>query len=252
MISSDNQHYTQNIQHTNRMIKIIKENIDNEIIDFEYFYESFTLKFIEEIKKANSYFDCGAEFGYYAYLAMKNMPIDSKIYLFEPEDIRYKALLENFKDKKVKIYPYAIIENNNNIKLFKEAPHRSSTIDKNFSQMDKESIKEVKSYICKGISLDNFLQQEKIDAPDIIKMDIEGAEIFAFEGMENILKRCKTKIFLEVHKQYIEALKKGGTEELTKIIKENNYDIYLCENLECKKIDYLASRVYLVPKNLAP
>jgi tetratricopeptide (TPR) repeat protein len=91
------------------------------------------------------------------------------------------------------------------------------------------------------VSLDAFFAGSPID---VIKMDIEGAEVLAFQGMAGVFKDKRPVIFLEVHPYYIESLAPGGLDGMERLLKENNYCI-LDEN------DYLstiyAGRVVLRP-----
>ena len=50
-----------------------------------------------------------------------------------------------------------------------------------------------------GISLDDFVYKDGNQAPDVIKMDIEGGEVLAFEGMTRLLVEARPLIFLELH-----------------------------------------------------
>lgn len=49
------------------------------------------------------------------------------------------------------------------------------------------------------IALDDFLEESII--PDVIKIDIEGAEFLALEGMQRVISRANSKlvIFIELN-----------------------------------------------------
>jgi hypothetical protein len=50
-----------------------------------------------------------------------------------------------------------------------------------------------------GTCLDDFIYQEGNPLPKVIKMDIEGGEILALQGMSRLLLERKPIIFLELH-----------------------------------------------------
>jgi hypothetical protein len=52
----------------------------------------------------------------------------------------------------------------------------------------------------KMTSLDSFCAQHKL-APHIIKMDIEGAEFYALDGMQRVLAEHHPKLFIECHER---------------------------------------------------
>jgi hypothetical protein len=52
-----------------------------------YRWEPFTAAFIEEIRRARVFVDCGAEFGFYTRLALKYGPPDIRVIAFEPDPL---------------------------------------------------------------------------------------------------------------------------------------------------------------------
>ncbi len=55
------------------------------------------------------------------------------------------------------------------------------------------------------VTLDEFCV-EKNYKPDVIKIDVEGAELFVLQGAQTILKEHKPLIFLSVHPRHLEKL----------------------------------------------
>jgi len=49
------------------------------------------------------------------------------------------------------------------------------------------------------VALDDFCVQEKIDCPDLIKLDIEGGESLAFKGARRVIALGKATILLALH-----------------------------------------------------
>ncbi len=50
-----------------------------------------------------------------------------------------------------------------------------------------------------AISLDDFVYQQENPAPQVVKMDIEGGEVLALPGMQQILIKAKPVLMLELH-----------------------------------------------------
>jgi FkbM family methyltransferase len=64
-------------------------------------------------------------------------------------------------------------------------------------------------------TLDSLIQAQKIDPPDYIKMDIEGAELLALRGANETFRRYRPILFLathgrEVHHQCCQLLESWG------------------------------------------
>ena len=54
----------------------------------------------------------------------------------------------------------------------------------------------------KTISIDDFVEKNKIEKIDFIKMDIEGCELFALEGARNTIKKHKPKFAIAAYHKY--------------------------------------------------
>ncbi len=102
------------------------------------------------------------------------------------------------KCKNVDIYNI-VIGNGNNIKCFENFDmviNENMLIDKNMNYKNYE-IKEFKTE-----KLDELLKNEmslKDFNIDIVKIDIEGNELYALEGMVEIINKYKPQFIIEVH-----------------------------------------------------
>jgi len=183
-------------------------------------WESFTDAFAREIRSAKVFVDCGAEFGFYMRLALKYGPTDIRIIAFEPERARYELLVESFVGRpNVEIYPYALSDTRSTLTATKPAQGASitfaPTVRNERFPLTEQSTVEIESVI-----LDEFLQNVEVD---VVKMDIEGAELFALRGMRRLLARGKATLFVEFHPHYIDALEPGGYEKLRRLLSDAGY-----------------------------
>lgn len=148
-------------------------------------WESFTEEFIESIKTAKVFVDCGAEYGFYIRLALKYGPADIRIFAFEPELERYGLLRDSLTMfENVLVFPFAVIDKASTLFGKKSAPGFSISIGGNGEL-----------HMFEGIELDDIVLDAKVD---VLKMDIEGAEDLAFKGMTKVLEN-KPKLFVEFH-----------------------------------------------------
>ena len=76
----------------------------------------------------------------------------------------------------------------------------------------------------KQVSLDFYLNKKKYK-PDIIKIDVEGAEINVLLGAKKSIKKFKPVIYLSVHPSSIEKIGQS-TKMLMNLIKDLNYSCY--------------------------
>ena len=172
------------------------------------------------------------------------MPSDGKIIAFEPEIERFIALEQALAPYDfVSVYPHALAECEKNIVLYKQSKVHSATMDKDLSQA--KDVTPFESFTSHAVAIDTFLADD-LNSIDIIKMDIEGAEIFAFQGMQEMLSKQKAHIFMEVHGAYVESCYRGGMNIMREMIASNNYTILACDALACTP-SALTGRVYIAP-----
>lgn len=234
-----------------KMISEIASKVSMGIIKVdEIRYETFTDKFISVIKNATTYVDCGAEYGYYTQLAIHNMPQEkAEIILFEPDPARYLELKQFLSpNPNVKVCPYALTDQNtDNITLYQTNVATSATILKSAPWC--ASATSLNEFSCKGVSLDDFLEDKLID---VLKMDIDGAEVLAFQGMEKLLAKKHTRIFLEYHVNLIREMDEDKQNVIINLLKKYDYKIYKCSGNTATEIERPEIRIYLVPGHLEP
>jgi len=192
-----------------------------------------------EIKEGDVVLDVGANIGYFTLIFAKLVGPQGKVFAFEPEPNDFNLLKKNVEVngyRNVVIKRKAATEINGKIKLYlsknNSGQHRiyeSKEVSKNFVSVDK-------------IKLDDYFKNlpcfEKIS---FVKMDIEGSEIGALNGMTSILSKNKNlKILIEYSPIQIRDY---GAEPkaLLDILKKNDFNFYL--------IDSKKNRITLVEEN---
>ena len=134
------------------------------------------------------------------YQLLNHFP-SSKIIGFELEDEVCKKM-NNEAQSGVKYYPYALGKSNEKRNLYiTEHPMCSSLYEPNEELLDfyngfkVAKLKEKKEI--ETITLDDFINKEKIEDIDFIKIDVQGAELDVLKGATNTIKNA-LKIVCEV------------------------------------------------------
>jgi FkbM family methyltransferase len=150
-------------------------------------YEPYETELISSIIKPGSVvLDIGANIGYHTLLFAKLVGQSGKVFAFEPDPANFRLLEKNVS---VNGYPNVALEQkavsnrNEKKKLYlHESNPMMHTIFKSQQRSGLDSVE------IDTISLDNYFSNYggKID---FIKMDIEGSEYTALEGMQTILQR---------------------------------------------------------------
>ena len=81
-----------------------------------------------------------------------------------------------------------------------------------------------KRTVVRQITLDEFCNLHELQ-PQLIKIDVEGAELRVLKGGVKVLRQHMPTIFLSVHPRHI-AESGGSTEELERFIEEMGYRVF--------------------------
>jgi FkbM family methyltransferase len=152
--------------------------------------------------------DVGAHIGYYTLLAARLVGPEGQVYAFEPEPENYALLEKNVVLNgyhNVKLIPKAVADRAGSVKLFISTQGN----DRHSVFQNPRSLKHEASREVAAVSLDEFLENVGWPHVDLVKLDIEGAEPLALDGMRRLLDQPgELKLIVEFAP---ESLQNGGT-----------------------------------------
>jgi FkbM family methyltransferase len=154
-------------------------------------------------KQPKVIFDLGANYGGIIGKYHKEFP-EATIYGFEPIASLYQQAVGYFLQiPQVKLFCKAITNYNGTIKFNVNASEDASSIlESNIAPLTdshKGVLTTVQTLEVPCIKIDNFCNENNISQIDILKMDIQGGELKALQGAENMLKNGKISlIYTEV------------------------------------------------------
>ena len=156
-----------------------------------------TQSFVEIIKPGDIIFDVGANVGYYTALGSKLTGAQGKVYSFEPLARNISYLYRHVKINKlnnVTIIPSACSDSLSILSFIES----SNTAMGRLESSEISNTSETKSTIIPTVTLDAIA--DKIGRfPNVLKIDVEGAEVAVLKGAEKIISVAKPAIFLSVH-----------------------------------------------------
>lgn len=134
------------------------------------------------IKPGFQVLDIGANIGFYAQILSECVGKEGSVYCFEPDATNYRYLLKNTKNlKNVKTFNMAVSDKEEVLKVYKSkllnVDHRTYPVN------NYDSVEEIKAD-----SIDHLIETGELKKADVIKIDIQGFELTAFKGMQNLLK----------------------------------------------------------------
>ena len=226
-----------------------------KIIDF--FYQKKKYSFLKKKidKNINIFIDVGAHHGDTINEFLKIFSIE-KIYAFEPSKKNFIKLkdkvtkIEKRNNVKIKIFPLGIGKKEEILSLNEITDGVSNTFNNlniNSIYLKKKKIITtffgIKKFIndkvpTKVIRLKDFLEQEKINKIDFIKIDTEGFEFNILLGLEEDIKKVKFILFEHHYDNMI--IKDYKYKDIHKLLKENGFQkIFKTKMPFRKSFDYI-------------
>ena len=188
-----------------------------------------TFLLIESLKSAKCFVDIGAHLGFYTCITSKIMP-DGVVYSFEMDNQAYDLLIRNLEVnncRNVETFQVAVSDTDDVVYYTKNK--RTPSPGLRLSTLNEEESKYIKTLSVKSITLDVFFVNKKIK-PDIIKVDVEGAEMKVLSGMKNILNTCDVKLFFEIHPKKLEIFQSSASEVVSTLL-SYGFKVYEIENV---------------------
>ena len=194
LISVKNGNYHEEIYDQLICMGISDKNIFRSVPGYEYNLGNIYFeKGIMIPKKGDVFCDIGAYDMWNTEQFIRFCPEYGYVYAFEADPVSFEKCQENIIERELfhtEVFNLGIWSQESEIS-FESAPNG----EYGGSRISKQGTSVVKT-----VALDNFLSDKKID---IIKMDIEGAELEALKGAKDIIERQKPCLCLSVyHKKW--------------------------------------------------
>jgi len=164
----------------------------------------FSLIFKDLIKQSNSFFDIGANVGYYSLLA-KTLNPEIEVYAFEPSFgpkyfLKENAKINNFES--IHIIEKALGESTGLIQFFEEKNPKYSYQKHHASGIGNTAntwgITNYLKYDVELTTINEVVKQKLIQGIDLMKVDTEGTENLVFKGGLESIKKFQPIIICEV------------------------------------------------------
>jgi FkbM family methyltransferase len=210
----------------------LKVEVDEWIQQHLYFfgvYDEAGINFLKKTLKPDYVFiDIGANIGIYSLSAsdMLDLSKGGMVHAFEPVSYVYKKLIENIELNKIEnVVPnkLAVYKENKTIELF-----LSNQENLGMSSVFHHDTESGLTEMVEAVTIDSYIDKSDITRVDLIKIDIEGAELYALKGMLNTLKKYKPVLLLEISENVLKGNSISGTDVIN-FLDELGYSPYTIE-----------------------
>lgn len=181
------------------------------------------MKIVSYLDKDSVIFDIGANLGWYS-LNLLSSNSKYRCHAFEPVVETFKRLVGNFEHNGFDISCL------HNFGFYKEAAEMKfyyNTEESGASSLanlrENSATVEVE---CKMRKLDEFVLAENIDRIDFIKCDVEGSELFVYQGGKETIKKFKPIIFSEMLRKWCRKFAYHPN-DIILLLRELGYDCYI-------------------------
>lgn len=191
------------------------------------------LKYLKQLKPDLHFLDIGANLGYYSLLVASHCP-QAKIYSFEPDKNNFHlfttSIIYNQFQNQIQSYPLAVSNENKTIVISNLGNQANYG-----ARFTGNTAQELRAYVhgenpyyeeIAAVCLDDFLPDIPID---IVKIDIEGYEPFALQGMLNLLKKNRPIIFAEFAPSNLKFFGQVAPQEFLEFFTNLDYTINLID-----------------------
>ncbi len=200
------------------------ESVMGDLRQSEGYYEIHIMKLLQKIINKDSIcLDIGAHIGVLS-MVIAHLAPEGKVYAFEPSKYNYKFILENLRTNRISnVIPL-------NLGVYNKNGEMEFVYRKFFSGGSHLSIKGINDGVketVKCITINDWVREEKLNKIDLIKLDVEGAEVMVIEGAKETLKRFHPDLVVEYNIYTMEKYFGLKHDELFLRLQELYPNIYL-------------------------
>jgi FkbM family methyltransferase len=171
---------------------------------YGHYHERYEAGLVQRLLEDDDVFwDVGANVGYFTLVAATALANRGQIVAFEPGENAYARLMEN-----ISLNPYG------NIKTFQVAVsdregeavlHVSGDIADSSASLYPAGQAQAQEEVCRTVSLDHFRREENLSPPDLIKLDVEGAELAVLQGARELISATSPLLLVEMEEKNLRA-----------------------------------------------
>ena len=234
-----------------RMELELNEYLQSQLYLFGEF-EPATVNVLKRlVKSGDTALDIGANVGYMSLVLAKFVGKSGRVFSFEPDSKNFALLKRNLElnpDCNIKPIPKAVSDTNQPVRLY-QARFDFNGGAHSMLPSEKHSNEFVE---IEATTIDDFVKSHELKKIDVIKIDIEGAEMSAFKGMSETIRRSRPFVVCELCEEH--QARAGYTTQAVKKWMAETFDMQAFKVMESGKLKetpieetHLADNIVFVP-----
>jgi len=204
--------------------------------------EPHVLRWIHELlQPGNTFFDVGAHYGWMSLAACHRVGTKGKVVAFEPSPPLLACLQYNKKANRfqqLEIVAKAVTESDGKVVSLYLANQGDSFLNSlvDHPMEPVAGVTQQKATIeVQTVTLDDFTKTRKLQ-PDLVKIDVEGAELSVLRGCQRLLAECRPRFIVAVHPTWMPPGQKST--QLFELFHDHGYRLTASETVRYDGADF--------------
>lgn len=211
----------------------LSEHMQRRIFWMGYYSEDIVSVLDYLITPSMMILDVGANVGEITLVAAKRVGTNGRVYSFEPINkiaSKLEKHVELNKLTQVEIQRYALgNETKTQIPIYSSCGQQVSDKHEGLGSLYSQNEEDHPVQYVQLITMDDWVNEHlEINTIDLIKIDIEGAELACLQGAKETLQRFKPKIIIEIQDFSAEQAGYKAT-DITDLLSDVGYEFYRIE-----------------------
>ncbi len=234
-----------------RMELVLNEYVQSQLYLFGTF-EPATVKVLKRlVKSGDTVLDIGANVGYLSLVLAKCVGNSGKVFSFEPDAKNFALLKRNLElnaDCNIEPIATAVSDSHQPIRLY----HAKFDFNAGAHSMLPSEKHSTDFIEISATTIDDFAKSHELKKIDVIKIDIEGAEMKAFNSMSETLRQSRPVVVCELCEEH--QVRAGYTTQAVKKWMAETFDMHAFKVMESGKLKktpieetHLADNIVFVP-----
>ena len=188
--------------------------LGRELLRYGIHEPSSTRLYENFVEPGDRIFEAGANIGYYITVADQILNRNVSFFAVEPDPEVFRTLEINVApiEARIVIEKVAVSDKIGETSFFQSASSNLGSIRRSRRTDDT-------ALTVTTTTIDNLCKKHNFN-PSVLRMDIEGAEIFALRGAQEVLNAFRPKIFMELHPT---LMTREELSEIFAILRTNGY-----------------------------